>query len=193
VGSCVDPFGDCDAVFQNGCETNLESDTAHCGSCLTACEYANAGSLCQAGTCAMGACQSPFGDCDDDPHNGCETSLDDDQLHCGACDHACDLPGGTSSCRQGECALDGCDQGLGDCNQNFLDGCETDLQTSTSHCGSCDNACPAGGWCESGSCQETPDDPPDDEGCGCTSPGSPSGSLLILAFLGMLAFRRRTR
>jgi subtilisin-like proprotein convertase family protein len=118
VGSCTDPFGDCDTEFPNGCEANLESDTAHCGSCANACEFANAGSLCQAGTCAMGACKSPFGDCDADPVNGCEINLDDDPQNCGACDTACALPGGSSSCLQGECALDGCNPGLGDCNQS---------------------------------------------------------------------------
>jgi MYXO-CTERM domain-containing protein len=191
VGSCTDPFGDCDTEFQNGCEANLESDTAHCGSCGSACEFANAGSLCQAGTCAMGACKSPFGDCDADPQNGCEINLADDPQNCGACATACALPGGSSSCPQGECALDGCNPGLGDCNQSSADGCETDLQSDRIHCGSCGNACPIGSQCESGVCTEVEDnDPPPDEGCGC---GHSSGSLPILAVLGLLAFRRRKK
>jgi hypothetical protein len=195
VDSCTDPFGDCDAEFQNGCETDLESDTAHCGACGSACEFNNADSLCQAGECVMDACHPSFGDCDADPQNGCEINLNDDDQHCGACDHACDLPGGSSSCQQGECALDGCDPGLDDCNQSAPDGCEIDLQTDSSHCGSCGNACPLGSQCESGVCREMEDDdPPPDDGCGCVNAsGSMRGCGLFLVALGLTFFIRRRR
>jgi len=193
VGSCIDPFGDCDGGVGNGCETNLESDATHCGSCEIACAFDNAGSVCQAGLCTMGACQTPFGNCDGDSPNGCETNLDESDQHCGTCDHACDLPGGSSSCQQGECALDGCDPGLGDCNENPQDGCETDLQTDSRHCGSCENACPPGNPCEAGVCQEIEEpDGNGGDGCGCVhSAGSLQECVFFLTALGLLVLRRR--
>lgn len=195
VGSCVDPFGDCDGEFENGCETNLESDADHCGSCANACYFENAGSVCQAGQCVMGPCQAPFGDCDHDPRNGCEINLDHSDRHCGACDHACNLPGASSSCREGECAVDWCDPGLADCNQNPQDGCETDLQTNSSHCGSCENACPAASRCESGACRAI-EEPNGDggDGCSCTNAaGNPSEVVTFLVTISLMIYYRRRR
>jgi hypothetical protein len=40
---------------------------------------------CAGGTCA---CQESWGDCDGDPDNGCETTLNSPD-HCGACNHSC--------------------------------------------------------------------------------------------------------
>lgn len=35
--ACVDPWDSCDNRTDNGCETNLQSDPAHCGSCPNSC------------------------------------------------------------------------------------------------------------------------------------------------------------
>ncbi len=195
VENCIEPYDDCDGEFDNGCETNLESDADHCGECTNACEFENAGSLCQAGRCVMGACRPPYDDCDQDPQNGCETDLQDSNNHCGACDHPCTLPGASSSCRQGECAIDQCDTGLADCNQTPGDGCETDLQTDRSHCGSCTNACPDGSRCESGVCEK--DQEPGGNGgggCGCVhSHEYMRADGVILIAIGLMIFLRRRR
>jgi FG-GAP-like repeat/Regulator of chromosome condensation (RCC1) repeat len=45
-----------------------------------------------------------------------------------------------------------CAAGTADCNDNGLDGCEVDLTSSSSNCGSCGNACPASETCEQGVC-----------------------------------------
>ena len=47
-----------------------------------------------AGTCEMGkvkvqSCKKHFADCDNNPANGCETNLYNDNENCGACNHAC--------------------------------------------------------------------------------------------------------
>ena len=39
-----------------------------------------------------------------------------------------------------------------DCDNNAANGCETDTTTSASHCGRCNNACPAGRSCVAGVC-----------------------------------------
>ena len=51
---------------------------------------------CSSGACA---CVEGFKSCDSDDANGCETSLDDDPAHCGACGHGC-LGG---ACEAGRC------------------------------------------------------------------------------------------
>jgi hypothetical protein len=49
--ACAGGFANCDAVASNGCEVNLATDTANCGSC---------GSACFVGaTCVAGLCRSP--------------------------------------------------------------------------------------------------------------------------------------
>src|SRR5690606_6279826 len=37
VVGCSGGFGDCDGVFSNGCNTNLNTSAAYCGSCNTDC------------------------------------------------------------------------------------------------------------------------------------------------------------
>ena len=48
IASCNAGFRDCDGSVGNGCEVNLNADTANCGGCGVACA---AGYSCQAGAC----------------------------------------------------------------------------------------------------------------------------------------------
>lgn len=49
VGGCNQPYDDCDHRPDNGCEANLQTDPANCGTC---------GAPCPRGTqCTLGACQ----------------------------------------------------------------------------------------------------------------------------------------
>ncbi len=56
----------------------------------------------------------------------------------------------------GTCAGSSCDltcpSGYGNCDGNPNNGCETNLNTSSSNCGSCGNQCPADQNCSSGQC-----------------------------------------
>mgnify|MGYP006335934089 CR=1 FL=1 len=155
VGQCERGFADCDAD-RLSCETRVDTDD-HCGACGLACTqlpYARAS--CLDGRCRVRACDPGRADCDGDPENGCEQTLDTLQ-HCGGCGMTC----GKATCRGGVCTAVTCDRerGLADCD---ADGrtCETDLARDLVHCGSCDNACRfrvetphADPSCDGGSCR----------------------------------------
>ena len=73
-----------------------------------------------------------------------------DVAHCGGCDTDCTkLPhvnGATVACAGGACVVDattGCLPGFADCDHDAADGCEVDLGTDKTHCGSCTNDCTA--------------------------------------------------
>jgi len=142
VGACTAPFANCDGMANNGCETNTQTDTAHCGACGTACATRpNATASCTGGMCAY-TCAAGFADCDNDPGNGCEVDTRTSTAHCGACGRTCNPPNATAVCAMGQCGVAACAMGFGNCDDNPTNGCETDTRTSTSHCGACGTSCP---------------------------------------------------
>lgn len=56
----------------------------------------------------------------------------------------------------GECAQSACADGFADCDNDYGNGCEAALATSTTHCGRCGNRCPEGRFgsvtCAMGAC-----------------------------------------
>ncbi len=156
VGSCTVPFGNCDSMASNGCETNTFTDVFHCGACGRACEArAHSTSTCTAGSCVY-TCEAGFSDCDGNPANGCETDSANSVMNCGACGAICMPPAGVGACMMGRCVVTSCNPGRGDCNSNAMDGCETNTSTSADNCGTCANVCPSGAnqaaACGGGSC-----------------------------------------
>ncbi|PKN44222.1 MAG: hypothetical protein CVU63_10960, partial [Deltaproteobacteria bacterium HGW-Deltaproteobacteria-20] len=81
---------------------------------------------------AGSTCPSGLADCDDDPSNGCETSVDSDLEHCGFCDNVCVAVNGDPSCVQGTCKLD-CHDGFADCDGIEATGCEQDVYSDLAH------------------------------------------------------------
>jgi hypothetical protein len=139
IVACLDGQRDCDGLANNGCEAT-PSDIHNCGLCGFNCNFANGVAACQDGHCALSGCMPSYGDCDNNPDNGCETTLDSSD-HCGACDTTCGaIAHGSAACTAGNCAIAECNAGYGDCNGNPTDGCETQLD-STDHCGTCEQAC----------------------------------------------------
>ncbi len=98
-----------------------------------------------------GGCASGWADCDSDPSD-CETPLNL-LTSCGSCNTVCDSSFGNVKCNPQTltCEVSSCNTGRGDCDGNANTGCETDLQTSTSHCGFCTHAC-LGSTCSNGFC-----------------------------------------
>ncbi len=69
-------------------------------------------------------------------------TLDNPNFGCaGASCDPCVIANATTQCAQGKCALAKCNTGFGDCNKDLTNGCETNLLTSTAHCGECERAC----------------------------------------------------
>lgn len=101
VLACEPGWDDCDGEGSNGCEASL-SDLATCGACDFDCRNlpnVSGESACSPEGCVF-TCADGWSDCDGNPINGCEAFLDDDPLHCGACNHGCAK---TDQCREGLC------------------------------------------------------------------------------------------
>jgi len=98
VAACNTGFANCDGDPRNGCEINTLTDPFNCGACGTRCTYhhGNISNTCSNGAC-MPMCSMGFANCDGDPRNGCESSLNTNNA-CGGCGRSCSL-----SCSAGVC------------------------------------------------------------------------------------------
>jgi hypothetical protein len=145
----------CDGV-DNNCNGQIDegfdkqNDPNNCGPSCTRCSFAHAGALCQAGTCAMGACDPGWVNLDGNPANGCEyqctvtsqteicNGVDDncngqidegfnlqtDVNNCGMCNHRCQFANAAASCQAGVCVMGACNAGFVNLDGNPANGCE---------------------------------------------------------------------
>lgn len=155
---CAAGTADCDLNPANGCETKTDTDTSNCGACGTVCSFENADSTCKSGSCSIGTCKDGFGDCDQNPANGCETDTTKDTSNCGACSKACPaLPGATNACVNSTCTPT-CLPDYLDCNGSWADSCEVQKTTDPKNCGACGVLCDATNGtatCQKGACSIT--------------------------------------
>jgi hypothetical protein len=140
IAACNSGFADCDPSAANGCEANILLDPSHCGGCGTLCQPVG-GSACANGVCQFTGCPTGKGNCDGIPDNGCEVDLTNSNQHCGFCGNACSLPNAVAQCVASKCEIASCNAGYADCDGLDANGCEVQVQTSVSHCGSCNGAC----------------------------------------------------
>jgi len=137
-GWCVDPKG----------------DDENCGECENFCDPDGDGSLppdngywgCANSQCGQPKCYQGYADCDGDPENGCEATLDTNE-NCAACGNAC--------AAGQECKLDSkeggyrcaCPAGLTWCNLACVGprcvGACVDLSSDLASCGACGVNCGA--------------------------------------------------
>ncbi|MEZ4407046.1 MAG: hypothetical protein R3A52_11285 [Polyangiales bacterium] len=153
--TCSQGFADCDGSAANGCEANLGTTVDHCGRCGNRCAVSNGTPACAAGACAVATCATGYADCDGDAGNGCETDTRTNAANCGACGNVCRFDGAGARCAAGVCERTSCAAGLGDCDGNAANGCETTLATSAANCGACGNVCRlanATARCAAGAC-----------------------------------------
>ena len=106
------------------------------------------------GGCDVGESCTPLGQCV--PDALCTDTCDSVGAQCGiVCDETCatcDLANAQSLCNALQCEISSCDENYGDCNLADGDGCEINLQTDINNCGVCENVCPAGSTCDTGTC-----------------------------------------
>ena len=57
-----------------------------------------------------------------------------------SCD-PCNLANATAKCDAGACAIDSCNAGFSDCNNDASDGCEANTKADPANCGACGDAC----------------------------------------------------
>jgi hypothetical protein len=127
-----------------GACVDLMASTVSCGTCDNRCGLPNAAAFCRAGSCAVSTCTGGFADCDAAPANGCEVNAQTDVANCGACGTVCPMGPHVAarSCVVGRCGIT-CDVGFADCDGDLGNGCEADLVTSPTQCGTCGTVCPA--------------------------------------------------
>lgn len=156
--ACLAGFGDCDRDGINGCESLLVSDSANCGACGVAC----VGQICASGSCiscglGFTACGQQCVDLTTNSANCggcgamcaggqhcCSSTCSNptiDASNCGGCGIACSAANGSARCATGMCAINACNPGFADCDGVYVDGCETNTNTSVNNCGACNGAC----------------------------------------------------
>jgi hypothetical protein len=144
VASCNPGFGDCNGMPADGCETPLSNDPKNCGTCGKVCMIANAMTTCTNSVCSVTKCSQGYGDCDNNPANGCEVMLGSDPNNCGMCGTKCSgLPNANANCMNAMCVIGMCLNGFSDCDKVPGNGCEADLNNDPNNCGACGMKCAA--------------------------------------------------
>lgn len=138
LGTCEAGWGNCNNQELDGCEQSLATAT-HCGGCNARCERPHAAASCPEESCALGACEGGWENCDSVDSNGCERSVTT-LFDCAGCGIRCDLTHASETCASGSCTLTTCETGWGNCNGDATDGCETPLNTVTD-CAQCATPC----------------------------------------------------
>jgi Tfp pilus assembly protein PilV len=157
------------------CEGPAICDDGECVN-VSSCDHPDF-SCGQNATCGVGGeclCDTGWANCDPDGSNwdnGCESNLNSDEDTCGDCINRC---GDTESCVDGTCELAngrcyrGTDCGENysecngtwcecnnlryrNCNNDWSDGCETNIFTDDNNCGACGDRCTYG-YCENRRC-----------------------------------------
>jgi hypothetical protein len=209
-GTCSAGRANCDANLQsNGCEVDTNTSVAQCGGCTgMGCSSSNIVAACSGGNCT-GTCNVGFADCNSDKRtDGCEINTTNNASNCGGCGPSFACPARANAtatpCVGSACTIGTCNAGFGNCDAMAANGCETNTNTTATHCGTCGNVCvtpqnsvavcvgggcgitcqPGFGSCNGANvdgCEVTLDNNPNCGACGVTC----TGGLMCLPVSGM--------
>ena len=136
-------YMDCNLNPLDGCEADLNSNPNHCNSCNNRCDelpHVQTGQCIDA-ECHVEFCDAGWADCKDNV-SGCETEVLTNMSNCGGCGIQCVFNNSQGHCVDGECNIEQCAADYyRDCNENGVDGCESDVRIDEQNCGECGNEC----------------------------------------------------
>lgn len=105
--TCEVGWGDCNGHPSDFCETSLTDNVYSCGTCGSLCTAVSAihvsSVYCRDSQCQIYSCEQGWDDCDQLYSTGCETPIQNNNLHCGGCSLQCDIS--KSCCVGGRCAI----------------------------------------------------------------------------------------
>ncbi|XP_024358921.1 uncharacterized protein [Physcomitrium patens] len=158
--TCKAGWKDCNGDMKDGCETDVGKDLNNCGGCGKKCnDVPNASTKCSNYKCEY-TCNDGWANCNGDWTDGCEIDVTMDVDNCGSCGAKCNnVPYSNATCSDQTCVYT-CEEGWGNCNDDWEDGCEADLGNDIDNCGACSTVCEKpkffGGEakCSDGSCDK---------------------------------------
>ena len=107
---------------------------------------------CVPGMPGVETCNDKDDDCDGVVDNGFDKGS---IQYCGSCTNTCAVANGAPRCAGGTCRVDTCTMPFADCNNDYVDGCETNTDSSLANCGGCNHVCAgahATPTCTAGAC-----------------------------------------
>jgi hypothetical protein len=137
----------------NGLDDDCDGNVDEAAVSESLCNLPSATAVCIDGKCLIASCDRAHFDCDGDPADGCEATLDSVE-NCGLCSQQCTLANATPACAEAACKIDACDELFGDCDKRADNGCERPLNT-LSDCGACGARCSVAhgsSACDTGQC-----------------------------------------
>lgn len=160
VGEDVPGTEACEGSLDEDCDGSVDEGCACANGTTRPCPGNVDTGDCVAGTqtCVSGAWAScvgavgPTAEVCDGRDNDCDTVIDgaDANASCGLASNA------TLACTAGACGIQSCATGFRNCDGAIANGCETDIRTNRSHCGSCGSPCGFDRVCEASTCVFAP-------------------------------------
>jgi len=137
LNSCVSPEGEVGDQDTRSCRV-----THGTGQQIRTCQNFHPPAWGEWGECGNVQCEDHWGNCDGLASNGCETNLLTDVNNCQQCGSKCPIPPNTTpKCSAGICGWNCVSDNYKDCDENAINGCESNLLTDINNCGACGKIC----------------------------------------------------